>query len=141
MVAMVLPLPIILLDTQLATWQQVLGFVGPMCVQGYVGNVLEPMVFGKSLNMTPLSILGALVIWGSIWGIPGAILSVPLLGIQKICLDHSNHPMAKMVMLTIIDDPTIDEAAEASGSGKYTDDDEGQGAAGTQSSQVVAPDP
>ena len=60
-----------------------------------MGNALEPVVFGKSLNMTPLSILGALVIWGSIWGIPGAILSVPLLGIQKICLDHSNHPMAR----------------------------------------------
>jgi hypothetical protein len=50
----------------------------------YVGNVLEPTVFGSSLNLTPLSILGALVMWGSIWKIPGAVLSVPLLGIQKV---------------------------------------------------------
>merc|ERR1740117_2167957 len=121
MVAMVLPLPIILLDTNLALWQRVLGVVGPATVQGYVGNALEPVVFGKSLNMTPLSILGALVIWGSIWGIPGAILSVPLLGIQKICLDHSNHPMAKMVLLTIRDDPTVSEEM-TSGSSSSNDD-------------------
>merc|ERR1711968_301116 len=95
MIAMFLPMPIVIVDPSLETWQKVGAFVGPGIVQGYVGNALEPMVFGKSLNMTPLSILTALVIWGSLWGLMGAILSVPLLGIQKILLQHTNHPMAK----------------------------------------------
>ena len=77
-----------------------------------MGNVLEPMLFGKSLNMTPLSILAALVIWGSLWGLLGAILSVSLLGIQKILLQRTNHPIAKYCVMLIREDPTIDEAAE-----------------------------
>ena len=82
-------------------------------VQGYVGNALEPMVFGKSLNMTPLSILAALVIWSALWGLMGAIFSVPLLGIQKILLSHTNHPMAKYVIMLIREDATIDEQSVA----------------------------
>ena len=57
-------------------------------------QVLEPMMFGSSLNMTPMAILGGLVIWGSVWGLPGAVLSVPLLAIQKIALSHANHTIA-----------------------------------------------
>ena len=52
------------------------------------------MMFGSSLNMTPMAILGGLVIWGGFWGLPGAVLSVPLLAVQKIALTHANHPMA-----------------------------------------------
>ena len=44
---------------------------------------------GKSLNLTPISILIGLVMWGSLWGIPGAVLSVPLLGIQKILMSNA----------------------------------------------------
>jgi predicted PurR-regulated permease PerM/Ca2+-binding EF-hand superfamily protein len=112
MIAMFLPMPIVIVDDNLETWQKIGAFLGPGCVQGYVGNALEPMVFGKSLNMTPLSILAALVAWSSVWGILGAILSVPLLGIQKICLSHANHPLAKTVLAMIREDPTIDELAE-----------------------------
>ena len=48
-----------------------------------------------------MSILGALVIWTGIWGIPGAVLSVPLLGIQKILMVYTNHPFAKYMLLLI----------------------------------------
>ena len=51
--------------------------------------------------MTPLSILAALVIWSAMWGLMGAIFSVPLLGIMKILLTHTNHPMAKYVIMLI----------------------------------------
>merc|ERR1711935_1173813 len=81
-------------------------------VQMYVGNVLEPTVFGASLNLTPLSILGGLVLWGSIWGLPGAVLSVPMLGAQKILCVYCNHPFAKYCLILIREDPTLDEAKE-----------------------------
>lgn len=109
MIAMFLPIPIVIVDKNLEMWQKIGAFVGPGIVQGYVGNALEPMVFGKSLNMTPLSILMALVLWSALWGIMGAILSVPLLGIQKICLTHANHPMARYFLTLIREDPTVDE--------------------------------
>jgi predicted PurR-regulated permease PerM len=68
MVAMLLPIPIIIVDEELTLWPKLLAFFLPATVQLYVGNVLEPMVFGKSLNLTALSVLVALVLWSSIWG-------------------------------------------------------------------------
>ena len=56
MVAMVLPLPIILLDTNLALWQRVLGVVGPGTVQGYVrappppSSRLRCALFGRAVQ-------------------------------------------------------------------------------------------
>jgi AI-2 transport protein TqsA len=113
MIAMFLPMPVVIVDPGLETWQKIGAFAGPGAVQGYVGNALEPMVFGKSLNMTPLAILAALVIWGSVWGLMGAILSVPLLGIQKILMQKTNHPIAKYCVMLIREDPTVDENALA----------------------------
>ena len=43
-----------------------------------------------------------------------AIFSVPLLGVMKILLSHTNHPMAKYVIMLIREDATVDEQAEAS---------------------------
>ena len=105
-IAMFLPAPVVMLDPSLASWQRVMAFVGPGAVQGYVGNVLEPSVFGASLNMTAMSILGALVVWSGVWGLPGAVLSVPLLGIQKILMVYTNHPFAKYMLMLIREDPT-----------------------------------
>merc|ERR1712086_82387 len=116
-IAMVLPTPVVLLDTSLKSWQKIAAFVGPGAVQGYVGNVLEPTVFGASLNMTPLSILAALVMWSSVWGLPGAVLSVPMLGIQKIVMVYTNHPFAKYALMLIREDPTLDEAKERAAAG------------------------
>lgn len=124
MMAMFLPLPVVLLDDKLELWQQIMAFVGPGIVQGYVGNVLEPVVFGKSLNMTPLSILSALVLWGSLWGIPGAVMSVPLLGIQKIIFNYTNHPFAKYFLMLIREDASLDEEAERGGPGLGGDSDD-----------------
>ena len=114
MIAMFLPMPIVIVDPNLEDWQKVLAFLGPALVQLIVGNVWEPMVFGKSLNLTAISILMALVFWTSVWGLMGAILSVPLLAIQKISLTHANHPLAKYFLTLIREDPTVDETAEAS---------------------------
>ena len=117
-IAMFLPLPVVLLDPALVTWQKIGAFAGPGVVQGYVGNVLEPTVFGSSLNMTPLSILSALVMWSSVWGLPGAILSVPMLGIQKITCNYINHPFAQYTLMLIREDPTLDEAKAREESGE-----------------------
>jgi predicted PurR-regulated permease PerM len=49
-----------------------------IAAQTYVGNILEPRVIGKQLNLSPFVVLVALAIWSSIWGLPGAILAIPL---------------------------------------------------------------
>ncbi len=115
LIAMVLPIPIILLDNVEGDYpgRVSMALLLPVLVQGYVGNVLEPVLFGKSLNVTAISVLVALVLWGSIWGIQGAVLSVPLLAAMKVALEEADHPMCKMVLRVVRESASIDDAVEA----------------------------
>jgi len=55
-------------------------------VQVLVGNILEPRIMGKSLNLSPLVILLTLAIWWSIWGVVGMMICVPMMVIAMIVL-------------------------------------------------------
>ncbi|MEO6968158.1 MAG: AI-2E family transporter, partial [Rhodanobacteraceae bacterium] len=48
------------------------------------GNVITPMIIGHRLRLSPLAILVWLLIWGWMWGIPGALLAVPMLTCAKL---------------------------------------------------------
>ncbi len=52
--------------------------VGLTVVQVLIGNLVEPKLMGSSLNLSPLVVLLSLVLWGSVWGIVGMFLSVPI---------------------------------------------------------------
>ena len=50
------------------------------------GNIIEPKVFGDSLNLNFFAVLFALVLWTFLWGVAGAVLSVPIMmAISVIC--------------------------------------------------------
>jgi len=51
--------------------------------------ILEPLVVGDRLNINPLFTILIIVVGEAVWGIPGMILAVPLLGIFKIVCDHA----------------------------------------------------
>ena len=68
--------------------------------------------------MTALSVLAALVFWGSIWGLQGAVLSVPLLAAMKIALEEADYPLAKMILRMVRESASIDDAVEAGKSRK-----------------------
>ncbi len=57
-------------------------------VQILVGNYIEPKVMGKTLNLSPLIVIMALSFWGTIWGIVGMILSVPIISVIVIIMSH-----------------------------------------------------
>ena len=54
-------------------------------VQTYI---LEPLVVGSEVNINPLFTILILVLMELVWGIPGMILALPMLGIIKIICDH-----------------------------------------------------
>jgi predicted PurR-regulated permease PerM len=56
-------------------------------VQLFTGQYLEPRLAGRKLNLSPILILLALAFWGSLWGIAGMVLAVPLTVVCKIILD------------------------------------------------------
>ena len=55
-------------------------------LQVVVGNVIEPRLMGRSLNLSPLVVIASLATWGSIWGVTGMFLCVPLTAILMIAL-------------------------------------------------------
>jgi predicted PurR-regulated permease PerM len=57
-------------------------------IQAFVENFIEPRITGRTLNLSPIVMIVALSVWGAIWGIPGMILSVPLMVIIMITLSQ-----------------------------------------------------
>ena len=51
--------------------------VVPSLIQVLLGYVVQPRIMGKSLNLNPVAILLALVLFGQMWGIPGMFLATP----------------------------------------------------------------
>ncbi len=51
-------------------------------------NVLYPRILGKRLELNPLVITMAMLIWGWAWGAMGLILAVPMTGAVKIICDN-----------------------------------------------------
>ena len=82
--ATLLPLPVVLMSPG-ATWTTVLLVLAiPGLIQFTIGNVIAPKVMGDTLDLHPVTILLALIFWGMLWGIPGAILATPITAIMKL---------------------------------------------------------
>ena len=58
------------------------------CIQFSIGSLMEPRLMGKRLNLSPIVILFSLGLWGSIWGIPGMFLCVPITVITVIIFSY-----------------------------------------------------
>ena len=54
--------------------------------QVVIGNIVEPKLLSRTVNLSPMVVLIALSVWTAIWGIPGAILAVPFTTIMMIVL-------------------------------------------------------
>jgi predicted PurR-regulated permease PerM len=57
-------------------------------VQFLEGNVLTPFIVGSRVRLHPLAVLVAFLFWGIIWGVPGAILAVPLTATIKVVAER-----------------------------------------------------
>lgn len=59
-----------------------------LSIQMVMGNVIEPKIMGESLNLSPVVILLSLVFFGWLWGLVGALLSVPIAATIKIFCEN-----------------------------------------------------
>jgi predicted PurR-regulated permease PerM len=50
--------------------------------------VVTPLVLGRRLTLNPVVLFLSLTFWGFLWGIPGAVLAVPIMVVFKIFCDH-----------------------------------------------------
>ena len=58
--------------------------IGVGAIQLIVGNVIEPRMMGSSLNISSLVMILSLSLWGTLWGVSGMVLCVPITVIMMI---------------------------------------------------------
>jgi len=67
-------------------WAAAGVLAGLLLIQQTMGSFLEPKLTGERLNLSPVVILISLIFWGWLWGIIGALLSVPIaVAIKIVC--------------------------------------------------------
>jgi predicted PurR-regulated permease PerM len=67
----------------------VLVLVGYLTINALLGTLLEPMLLGRQLKISPLAVFLSVIIWGWIWGLGGALLAMPMTMALKIGLEQS----------------------------------------------------
>jgi len=68
-------------------------------IQIVTANVIEPAVMGRSLNLSPLVVIVSLMVWGTIWGVVGMFLCVPIMVVLLIVFAHfeTTRPVAVLL--------------------------------------------
>lgn len=52
------------------------------------GNFITPAIVGHRLKLNIVAVFTAVVVWGWLWGIGGALMAVPILLVVKVLCDH-----------------------------------------------------
>lgn len=68
-------------------------------VQFLEGNLITPKIVGNAVNINPVALMLALLIVGSLSGILGLILTIPMMGVFRILMEQSDElrPIAKLL--------------------------------------------
>jgi AI-2 transport protein TqsA len=88
-VATLLPLPVVLVMPEASVLTVVLAIALPGAVQITIGNVIEPKVMGGELDLHPVTVLLALMIWGALWGAVGMLLAAPITAVMKMMFEKA----------------------------------------------------
>jgi predicted PurR-regulated permease PerM len=57
-------------------------------ITAFEGNFITPFIQGHRMRLSPIAILLWLLVWGWLWGIPGALLAVPMLTSAKLVAER-----------------------------------------------------
>jgi predicted PurR-regulated permease PerM len=66
----------------------VLVLIGFLVLQIAISNFVYPALQGQSLALSPFAIVVALAFWSWMWGLPGALLAIPMTAACVIAADH-----------------------------------------------------
>ncbi len=90
-------------------WTMVLETLGLFfVVEPVIGQAVEPMVYGHSTGLSPVSVVIAAIFWGWIWGPIGLLLSMPL----TLCLVVLGEHIERLEFLAVLlgDEPALTPA-------------------------------
>ncbi|HUL67147.1 MAG TPA: AI-2E family transporter [Burkholderiaceae bacterium] len=80
---MMLVAGVLTFDTLPSAVAPALALIGVHAIES---NIVSPLVVGRRLELNPLAVFVSVLLWGWLWGIPGALIAVPvLLGLRIAC--------------------------------------------------------
>jgi predicted PurR-regulated permease PerM len=69
-------------------------------IQFVIGNIVQPRLAAKSLNLSQFVVILALFVWGAIWGIVGMFLAVPLTAIVMLVCSNFERTRPLAIILS-----------------------------------------
>lgn len=87
-VASIPPILLALVQFYPSLWPAVVTLISVVTIQMGMGNALAPKVMGDQLNLSPVVVLLSLLFWGWLWGIVGALISIPIAAAIKIVCEN-----------------------------------------------------
>lgn len=69
-------------------WQAVLPPGWYLLLHALEANLITPVLLGRRFTLNPVVIFVSLIFWTWLWGVPGALLSVPILVSVKVVCDR-----------------------------------------------------
>ncbi len=92
-------LPLVLAASVDPGWTMLLWtLVLYVVVESITGQVIEPLVYGRSAGLSPVSVVVSAIFWGWLWGAVGLILSMPL----TLCLVVLGRHVRRLQFLDVI---------------------------------------
>ncbi|SDF16393.1 AI-2E family transporter [Limimaricola pyoseonensis] len=81
-------LPVIYAFATRDPWTAMAIGAGLLVIEQVMGNFVDPRVQGRQLSISALVILSALLFWGWVWGVAGAVLAVPITMVVMVACAH-----------------------------------------------------
>mgnify|MGYP004718135635 CR=1 FL=1 len=69
-------------------WKAFMPLVLYLLIHVLEGETITPMLLARRFTLNPVIVIISLLFWDWMWGVPGAILAVPMLAITKILCDR-----------------------------------------------------
>lgn len=88
-------IPAVVIASTISVKMVIISIVIIAVLQFVEGNILSPLIVGKSLHMHPLVIMFALLAGGEAGGVLGLIIAVPILAVIKVSLIHARSHLIK----------------------------------------------
>lgn len=67
------------------------GLMAPglyLLLTGLEGQILTPLILGRRMEVNTIVVFAAVIFWGWLWGMAGALLAVPILVVIKVICDN-----------------------------------------------------
>jgi len=111
-------------------FDRAVAFLGPLLVGSIAKDVVEPLLLGHATKLQPVAVLLCILFFGTLWGILGMVMAVPLTAVTRIILMNVHHPLCRFLAEVLGGDSHSSRKAEApSSAANGGDNSEGANAA------------